>query len=180
MNIEKLKELISIGYSISKIAKELKVCKTTIRYWLRKENIKTNEYKKCCVCNSFLTGNQVKFCSNNCKQKGFYNSSNSYKKQQERGVQRKLYLFNLMGGKCKECGYNKNLSAFDFHHKDRNDKLINLDKRTLSNVTWRKILLEAEKCELLCSNCHREKHNPEDVISELIKTKTNFKNFILK
>ena len=39
-------------------------------------------------------------------------------------------------------------------------KGFNLDLRALSNRTWAGILNEANKCELVCSNCHKEIHNP--------------------
>jgi hypothetical protein len=176
MDLEKLKKLIELGYSVSQLSKELKKGKTTIRYWLRKENLKThaksnmqNENKKCIVCSAYLIGNRLKFCSNNCKSKFFYKNNNSYLRQQIKGTERKYFLIKKMGGKCSKCGYNKNLSAFDFHHKDRNEKEIKLDKRTLSNTSWEKIIAESKKCDLLCSNCHREIHNPETDMSEVKK-----------
>lgn len=65
------------------------------------------------------------------------------------------------GGKCEECGYNKNVAAFDFHHIERDEKEFSLDRRTLGNRSMEKVLLEMSKCKLLCANCHRELHNPE-------------------
>ena len=67
----------------------------------------------------------------------------------------------MSGGSCKECGYNKNLAALQFHHRDASDKLFPLDGRNLSNRNWKVILLEHAKCNLLCGNCHSELHNPE-------------------
>jgi hypothetical protein len=86
---------------------------------------------------------------------------NSYEYQKLRGLKRKLYLIDLRGGCCERCGYDKNISAFDFHHKDPTKKDSQLDIRVLSNSSMQYILEEFQKCELLCSNCHREEHSPE-------------------
>ena len=85
---------------------------------------------------------------------------NYYKKQQERALSRKLELIELMGGKCSKCGYHENIAALEFHHTDAAKKDFQLDARHLSNTAMDKILNEAKKCVLLCSNCHKEVHYP--------------------
>ena len=86
---------------------------------------------------------------------------NTYKYQKIRALERKLYLIDLRGGKCERCGYDKNLAAFDFHHKNPLEKENNLDSRRLSNSTMGWILKEFDKCEVVCANCHREAHSPD-------------------
>lgn len=85
---------------------------------------------------------------------------NDYVKQKERALSRKLELIKLKGGKCERCGYDKNIAALEFHHLDPSTKSFQLDSRHLSNTTREKILEELDKCILVCSNCHRELHNP--------------------
>jgi len=84
-----------------------------------------------------------------------------YGYQKMRGLKRKLELIKLAGGACVKCGYSKNISAFDFHHRNPDEKDFKLDMRKLSNSSMESILSEFEKCDLLCSNCHREVHHPE-------------------
>lgn len=102
---------------------------------------------------------------------------NYYLKQRERALARKIELVNYKGGKCEKCGYDKNLSALDFHHLCPEDKTFQLDSRHLSNTNIDKLKEEVEKCVLLCANCHRETHYPEYDSSNLqnmlneIKTK---------
>ena len=48
-----------------------------------------------------------------------------------------MKLIMEFGGKCSVCGYNKNISALDFHHKESFIKSFQLDKR---NVLYRKKL----------------------------------------
>lgn len=98
--------------------------------------------------------------------------TNTYEYQRLRGLKRKVELIEMMGGCCENCGYNKNVSAFDFHHIDPTQKDYQLDMRTLSNNRMDKLLTEVKKCKLLCANCHRELHSPDldlTLVKELIK-----------
>lgn len=85
---------------------------------------------------------------------------NDYAKQKERALSRKIELIKIKGSSCEKCGYDKNISALEFHHLNREDKDFNLDSRHLSNTTIEKLLIEVNKCSLLCSNCHKETHYP--------------------
>ncbi len=78
------------------------------------------------------------------------------KKVSEHRLRNKKRLVKLKGGKCIVCGYNKCLAALEFHHRDPSKKRFCV---TMTNMTkaWSKVLKEAEKCDLLCANCHREK-----------------------
>ncbi len=97
------------------------------------------------------------FCSSLCKNK----AHQSYNAQQNRGLRRKKEIIQLLGGKCSRCGYNKNLSALTFHHKDPKNKKFKLDIRSLSNRKYVFIEKEIDKCILLCHNCHAELHYPQ-------------------
>ena len=117
--------------------------------------------KVCLQCNKALTGRQSKYCSRQCKNIYLNQSLQSYEAQQVRGRRRKLKLIKLYGNKCGVCGYDKNYAALEFHHKVPAEKSFQLDLRSLSNRSWEVILEEANKCLLLCSNCHAEHHNPD-------------------
>lgn len=121
--------------------------------------------RECIECGQPLIGKQIKFCCNACKQRNHYHrvkqQTNTYHSQTLRGLRRKLHLIDLMGSCCSRCGYFRNLAALQFHHVSTAQKQFQLDLRRLSNTRWSKILVEAEKCILLCANCHTEIHNPE-------------------
>ena len=104
---------------------------------------------------------------------------NSYEYQKLRGLTRKLHLIELRGGCCEICGYNKNLGALDFHHKNPNEKENQLDVRKLSNSSMSWIMKEFDKCLVLCANCHREEHYP-DLIIEKVKLLAENNEHILK
>lgn len=65
-------------------------------------------------------------------------------------------MVNYFGGKCTICGYNKYIGALEFHHLDSTEKDFRISG---SGLSFKKILVEAEKCILVCSNCHKELHN---------------------
>ncbi len=65
-------------------------------------------------------------------------------------------LKNHFGGKCVICGYDKCLDALDFHHKNPEEKKFSL--REYRGRAYKTQLAEAEKCMLVCANCHREIH----------------------
>ena len=75
-------------------------------------------------------------------------------------MERKLKFINELGGKCKFCGYDKSVSALEFHHINPSEKSIQLDLRHISNNSMKTLENELKKCILLCANCHREIHHP--------------------
>ena len=111
----------------------------------------------CLTCNKLLIGKQTHYCSKECKVFKY----GRYKYQQKRGLDRKLELLRSKGNKCSICGYCKSMKALEFHHLDPGAKEFKLDTRGLSGASWKRILLEADKCILLCANCHREVHDSD-------------------
>ena len=166
MNYSELKNYIDEGLTTYQIAEATNKGQTTVRYWLKKYELKTKMATaaenggKCNTCGKELTGLQRKFCSTKCKYKNANSIHQTYAAQQKRGLERKKKLIEAKGGECEVCGYNKNYAALEFHHVDPSAKEFNLDMRKLSNSTWERILKEAKKCQLICSNCHAETHHP--------------------
>jgi len=66
---------------------------------------------------------------------------------------KKIKAVNLLGGKCVKCG-NSNIMCLDFHHKRDKENELGI----FFQGRWSKIEKELVKCELLCRNCHQEKH----------------------
>lgn len=67
----------------------------------------------------------------------------------------KNMLVQYKGGKCQICGYNRCISALDFHHLNPEEKDFHISGGTKS---FEKLKTEVDKCILVCSNCHREIH----------------------
>ena len=58
--------------------------------------------------------------------------------------------------KCNRCGFN-DYRALQFHHE--RDKEGNISSMMRSGFSMESILIEAEKCEVLCANCHQIHHS---------------------
>lgn len=69
---------------------------------------------------------------------------------------KKKWCIDYLGGKCQVCGYNKCVNALEFHHRDPKEKEFQFSE--YMRKTNKELALELDKCDLLCSNCHREKH----------------------
>ncbi len=79
-----------------------------------------------------------------CSRKSKNNKNNNLKK----------WAVDLLGGKCKICGYQKNIGSLDFHHLDPSRK----DFGIANKKSKLKIQQEIKKCILVCKNCHGEIH----------------------
>jgi hypothetical protein len=125
-----------------------------------------------CTCGC---GTLIKSKDKYARNKLYINGHNPRKytnpKESNRVYERKVrtkraeYKENIIierGGKCEICGYKydgRNISAFDFHHKDPSEKEFNLSIRGISEKAILKANKEIEKCLVVCSNCNRLFHN---------------------
>lgn len=76
---------------------------------------------------------------------------------------------------CKLEYDGTNGAVFELHHVNPKNKLFNVGTNAVVAHTWEEIKAEADKCVVLCANCHRLHHNTDQVpITEkdLIQTNT--------
>ncbi len=97
----------------------------------------------CKACNQTVTRQHYQ---NN---KANYLSSNGISRAKKR---EKLKEF-LSDKQCKDCG-NRDSRVLEFDHIT-NNKLANVGNLLSRNYSWANILLEIDKCEIVCANCHR-------------------------
>jgi len=64
-------------------------------------------------------------------------------------------LIEYKGGKCEKCGYNKCIGALEFHHVNPDEKDFAISSKSYS---FERLKKEADKCLLVCANCHTEIH----------------------
>lgn len=132
------------------MALELKISPSNVRYWLKKHGIKTDYFKShSCGCGET---DPTKFYGHKKNICGSCHSKYTLRKGQEK----RKYAIDMLGGKCKECGYSRHLGSLDIHHLDPSMK----DENFSSMRGWSqvKILEEIKNCVLLCKNCHAEVH----------------------
>ena len=72
---------------------------------------------------------------------------------------RKRDLVAARGGRCVDCGYSACVEALQFHHRDPATKDFRLGA---FDGTLQRLVAEAEKCDLVCANCHRRRHAQRD------------------
>lgn len=70
----------------------------------------------------------------------------------------KIKLIEYKGGCCEKCGYNKSISALQFHHLNPDEKDFQIGG---SSYSFEKLKIEVDKCIMVCSNCHIEIHEEE-------------------
>src|SRR5690348_15620190 len=54
---------------------------------------------------------------------------------------------------CFDCGYNKHPSALEFDHL--RDKFKDISDMVKNGFSIKRLQEEIDKCEVVCSNCHR-------------------------
>ena len=171
MEKEILVKLIDEGKSQREIAKELSLSQSGIRHWLRKYDLKSKneKYNKRTGCvNKYcvLCGNEMKNNPNNrTKCNACFTRIRRYRTKKK--------AVEYLGGVCVNCGWSGNIAAFEFHHiNDKKEFAIG----SASNKSWKIVEKELDKCELLCSICHRIKHskyNDKDFLEEVNKYQGN-------
>jgi hypothetical protein len=100
------------------------------------------------------------FCKecNNANIKTYY--TNNQQKFIDYKNKRRAKLKNIIQERklqCSVCGEN-HPATLDFHHRNPNDKDDSIAHLIHRGVSINRLLKEIDKCDILCSNCHRKKH----------------------
>lgn len=85
-------------------------------------------------------------------------------------ITRRHQLVAQFGGKCQQCGYDRCLRALQFHHVDASEKSEWSGVR--GNASNAEVAAHPERFELLCANCHFERHDAIDSASGHYRTCT--------
>jgi hypothetical protein len=77
-------------------------------------------------------------------------------------AEKRRHLIELRGGACVMCGLkpteeDATVYMFDFHHRDEREKKFIVSGARLNN-SYTECEAEAQKCDVLCANCHRVYH----------------------
>lgn len=112
----------------------------------------------------FINGHNGRKYDNPTQYKREWNNRNKEQRTKYRRLMRQKRKGDLIiykGGQCEECGLKydkKNGCVFDFHHITGKDFSVSGNMMEKSLVKLKK---EADRCLLLCGNCHRKKHSAE-------------------
>ncbi len=161
---EELEGLVESGKSITQIADSVGRSKTTVRHWLREYGLRTQRAERRRAAGE--PGQQlrdlvVRECAHHGLTEFKRRSSGGHRclKCRSEAVTRrrrkvKRMLVEEAGGACTVCGYDRCIAALEFHHVEPADKHFALSLRSARSIASSRA--EAEKCILLCANCHSE------------------------
>lgn len=109
---------------------------------------------------------QCKACYKAHRQKNY---ENHYLKYREAYLQRaklrrerlrtefRTQMKNYMSNKsCQDCGEN-DIRVLELDHIEPSGKKFTISQAVRLGYSWQDILLEIEKCQVLCANCHKKR-----------------------
>lgn len=91
----------------------------------------------------------------------------SSKSTHKRRLKVRIMAIEHLGGKCIKCGHKGYAASFEFHHRDPSKKEFQISSGNTNS--WETVKKEVEKCDLLCSNCHRETHYSSQELEDDIR-----------
>lgn len=160
---EQLEPLVLQGLTVRAIADALGVSESTVRHWMAKFDLRTKRHR----ANRHLGADRkptiiVDDCRHHGKTEFVLEGRGAYrcKRCRSEAVSRwrhriKQTLITEAGGACALCGYSRHPAAMHFHHIDPATKWFSLSQEGVTRSLAR-ARAEAQKCVLLCANCHAE------------------------
>jgi hypothetical protein len=158
---EELEALVAHEYTVARIAEYLGLGATTVRYWLKKHGLATaravppapedrppeilRQRRSHGMTVHILTSGGKRYRCRRCRVDAV--------STRRRRV--KAALVAEAGGAGAICGYDRYAGALQFHHLDPGEKSFAIADRGLARSIDR-ARAEAQKCVLVCANCHAE------------------------
>lgn len=85
-----------------------------------------------------------------------YGTAHKYKSPtyEKRRKENEEYLLSMKDNPCSICGIKYHPAAMDFHHRNPSEKKFSVGSN-FRKYALKSVKAEIEKCDLICSNCHR-------------------------
>jgi hypothetical protein len=109
-------------------------------------------YSSCKSCTYSYSSSQTRLERGRAHDK--VRRSEVIKRNKARALGHKLKLIEMHGGRCLDCNQVWPPFVFEFDHRDPSLKEFNVSGANL-NFRFDRLVVEANKCDLVCSNCHR-------------------------
>jgi hypothetical protein len=162
---EHLRKLIAQGATVREAASAFGCGYSSVRYWLKKLGIETARMTRLRESKAAVQNGRTKVTMT-CPKHGdvpfFRRPDGNYRCGKCRSAsvtdwrrRVKLRLIERAGGHCVICGYDRHPAALHFHHVDPGSKSFILSRHGVTR-SYREAMAEADKCVLLCGNCHAE------------------------
>jgi hypothetical protein len=95
-------------------------------------------------------------CGKKFTQSHYRRNKRQYIDQSIRAKERlREYVRQVKSRPCADCGIQYPFYVMDFDHREGETKIFEMNR--VSYVSMRAIKQEIEKCDVVCSNCHRER-----------------------
>lgn len=110
---------------------------------------------------------QCRICSRQQVRDSYYRNRKHYVGNSRRTRQKNMLMIRQIKESkiCMDCGKKYPYYVMDFDHRNKDEK-----KFCISTHTGKRgrnvILAEIEKCDLVCSNCHRERSHQRKVLMD--------------
>lgn len=164
-------EFVEAGMTIAEIANEVRRSTSTVRHWLRRHGLRTQNRRgprhgaKARVARGSGHLTATMSCIHHgetdfiLEGRGYYRCKRCRAEAVARRRRKvKEILVAEAGGRCVICGYNRAIGALEFHHLDPSQKRMMLSAQGVA-YALSTLRAEAAKCVLLCANCHVEVEN---------------------
>jgi 5-methylcytosine-specific restriction endonuclease McrA len=128
---------------------------------LPSNNNKTYDVRRCGICNSeFEANTKNRIYCYNCSPSGLKAADVSRVKK--RSIKHEILIYK--GNWCVLCGFDASESALHFHHRNPNEKEFTISETSFNDTDFNmdRMRKEADKCDVLCANCHFEAHYKND------------------
>ena len=116
--------------------------------------------RQCLKCSLFKDLSEFSITQKRTGLLNSYCKECSAKKRKSLRQKFKEECITYKGGKCILCGYNKCPAALEFHHRNPLEKEFSI-RDVHTSILSDEIKQELDKCDLVCSNCHKEIHYGE-------------------
>lgn len=166
LTLEQLEPLVNEGATLKEIAEYLNRSISTVRYWLSRYGLRTNGHRRHRPAFRLADEAGLSRVLAECSRHGLV----EFVKRGDGGWRclkcraddvvnwrrrMKARLMREAGGKCSLCGYSRYQGALQFHHLDPSSKEFTISRGGVTRA-FKELRAEAQKCVLLCSNCHAE------------------------
>lgn len=168
---DELETLVAAGMTIAEMTDALGVSKATVRYWLKRYELRTGNRVGPRIGRRAMEARQAGLaaitftCIHHgeteyvIEGRGYYRCKRCRSESIARHRRRlKERLVIEAGGRCVLCGYARSSAALGFHHVDPTAKRFGISAGGLTQ-SLKTLCAEIAGCVLLCSNCHAEVEN---------------------
>lgn len=164
LSLEELKPLVDSGATLREMAERLGRSTSTIRHWMTRYGLELERrHRDREKALAALERGATRFVGT-CRRHGetdflvFRSGRHRCARCNVESVTRrrrnvKQTLVEEAGGQCARCGFAEHVAALHFHHLDPAEKEFAVSQKGVT-IAIARSRAEAQKCVLLCANCH--------------------------